>query len=805
MTSKKFSELFKIEPGPAEREFLLSVRSYGKRGDKEKGFYEFRVELEKVFPKKVIYSVERKIVEAYSDRGIKYVRILPHYPSELFSPDYLPEVIEEAKRIGIVTNGFFDHYETTFGDSEVEIFLPFGDGGISLLDLAETAKLFSSIIKSEFSVDYDVKISKRSDYEDFYNRFEADKEEQIRIQNELAAKERAAIEKAREEEEKRAKAEQHAKEMSAVSYPWVPSLFEGSNECRRIDDFVFECGKMKFDVSVPKTVSGDVFTFENLLPIRALHAGQKDISVVGQVFAVNTREIKKTGKISISIGITDKDASVYVKTLMDPDAAAELTSSLKQGKAYAFHGDIKKDKFDGESYISYSDIAEVKRVMRSDNAEEKRVELHIHTSMSAMDATSKPDEVVKTAAAFGHKAVAITDHGNLQAFPIAMLTAENLKKKNDTDIKILYGLEAYFVDDTARALYGECNASFDDEFVFFDIETTGFSPANTTLYLIGCARRKGNIICIDQFFADTPDEERLILSAFLELLKPYRTLITFNGLGFDIPYLTAKCQTYGMPAPFLEFSNLDLFRALSKFKKIFKLPNLKQKTVEKFLGIGREDLYSGGDLINVYHQYVATQEEEARYLLQIHNYEDVLGMIDLLPILSYPQIFQGAFTVDSIVKNLYEDYQSITKNECIITLKNQYPVPKRISYGFDQFYLTSYQDTTKLSIKIYSGELKYFYPNYKDYYYLPEEDTAIHKSVAFYVDKNYRTKAKAATCYSKKTGCFLPQHQVVVSPYFKLEYHDKITYFELTDEFIDNETDVKAYVMHVLSLLLMAK
>ena len=72
-----------------------------------------------------------------------------------------------------------------------------------------------------------------------------------------------------------------------------------------------------------------------------------------------------------------------------------------------------------------------------------------------------------------------------------------------------------------------------EDLLFFDIETTGFSPANTTLYLIGCARRKGNLICIDQFFADTPDEERLILSAFLELLKPYRTLITFNGLGFE--------------------------------------------------------------------------------------------------------------------------------------------------------------------------------------------------------------------------------------------------------------------------------
>lgn len=125
-----------------------------------------------------------------------------------------------------------------------------------------------------------------------------------------------------------------------------------------------------------------------------------------------------------------------------------------------------------------------------------------------------------------------------------------------------------------------------------------------------------------------------------------------------------------MPAPFLEIFKFGYFRALFEIQKEFSnCRNLKQKTVEKFLGIGREDLYSGGDLINVYHQYVATQEEEARYLLQIHNYEDVLGMIDLLPILSYPQIFQGAFTVDSIVKNLYEDYQSITKNECIITLK----------------------------------------------------------------------------------------------------------------------------------------
>lgn len=346
------------------------------------------------------------------------------------------------------------------------------------------------------------------------------------------------------------------------------------------------------------------------------------------------------------------------------------------------------------------------------------------------------------------------------------------------------------------------HSTFTEDSVFFDIETTGFSPSNTSLYLIGCARRKGDVICIDQFFADSPKEEKLLLTAFFELLKQYQTIITFNGLGFDIPYLKAKCSQYRILEPFENFTYIDMFKSLSKFKKIFKLPNFKQKTVEKFLDIPREDLYSGGDLINVYHTYVSSPTAEGQRLLQTHNYEDVLGMIDLLPILSYLQLFQGGFTLVSVEKNLYEDYAALPKRECIFTLKNNFAVPKRISYGIDDFYLTCYQDTTKLSVKIYDGELKFFYPNYKDYYYLPQEDTAIHKSVAFYVDKDYRTKAKAATCYSKKTGCFLPQQEVVISPYFKLEYYDKTTYFELTDELLEHPQDLRPYVLHVLSCIL---
>ena len=104
----------------------------------------------------------------------------------------------------------------------------------------------------------------------------------------------------------------------------------------------------------------------------------------------------------------------------------------------------------------------------------------------------------------------------------------------------------------------------------------------------------------------------------------------------------------------------------------------------------------------------------------------------------------------------------------------------------------------KIKISVYNGGLKFFYQNYKDYYYLPMEDRSIHKSIAFYVDKNYRTKANAANCYSKKTGRFIPQYEEIISPYFKIDYSDKITYFELTNEIINQPDLIKNYIDNVL-------
>ena len=115
------------------------------------------------------------------------------------------------------------------------------------------------------------------------------------------------------------------------------------------------------------------------------------------------------------------------------------------------------------------------------------------------------------------------------------------------------------------------NEVFTENCIFFDIETTGFSPARTDLYLIGCATRRGSLLCIDQFFSENAADQKNVLSAFLDLLSGYDTILTFNGIGFDIPYLKAKCKTLHLSDPFDAHSYIDLYKEVSRFKFLFAL------------------------------------------------------------------------------------------------------------------------------------------------------------------------------------------------------------------------------------------
>lgn len=343
---------------------------------------------------------------------------------------------------------------------------------------------------------------------------------------------------------------------------------------------------------------------------------------------------------------------------------------------------------------------------------------------------------------------------------------------------------------------------FTEQALFFDIETTGFSPARTSLYLIGCAARKADTLYIDQFFAETPSEEAAVLNAFFALLSQYKTILTYNGIGFDIPYLKAKCTAHHIAQPFDGYTYVDIYKEVSSLKFLLALPDYKQKSIERFLGIDREDAYNGGELIEVYKEYVHAPAKETLALLRQHNYEDVCCMPRLLPVFSYRGIWSGDFTVSALDANEYTSMDGCCGNkELIFTLSLAAPVPVAVSAGCDDCYLSVTDTTARLRVRLFDGTLKFFYENVQDYYYLPDEDYAVHKSVASYVDKEHRQKAMRSNCYRKEHAIFLPQYETVQSPAFREQLRDKKTYFKLSEEFIHSKNLQHRYVQHILQTI----
>ena len=483
MTEKAEALLKKLSrytPTDKDMKFFEAVENFALRPDSERRILEMRVRLDKIMPKAYIYKIENEIKTAYE---LEFVWIYPEYPSELFTMEYLPEIFTEAKRAGAVINGFFGDYSAAMDDDgSLTVGIPFPKGGLNLLDLAKSADIISAIIKSEFSIDVPVEIVQRSDFEEKYNEVVSAREAYLREAAEAARQ--AAIAAAMAGQNAPA---DNAAEEETVALPRIASLFEGEDTIMQESDTTILSGKMRFNIDGAEQIYGEAFRVEDAVPLRSLTSPQRNVVTIGEIFSVETRDTRKGDKTGITIGITDKDSSIYLKLMLPIEAAAEFMGVIGKGKgkAVAVKGNVKLDDFSGDLQFSLTAMMQIKRILRADTAEEKRVELHMHTNLSAMDATALPADIVKTAARFGHPAVAITDHGNLQGFPTAMLAAEDLCKSGK-DIKVLYGLEAYFVDDTAKAIYGPAAGSFKDtEFIVFDIETTGLSNRSDKITEIG--------------------------------------------------------------------------------------------------------------------------------------------------------------------------------------------------------------------------------------------------------------------------------------------------------------------------------
>ncbi len=349
--------------------------------------------------------------------------------------------------------------------------------------------------------------------------------------------------------------------------------------------------------------------------------------------------------------------------------------------------------------------------------------------------------------------------------------------------------------------------------IFFDIETTGLSADTSYLYLIGCAYYKASRYHIIQWFSEGIEEERIIILSFIEFLKDHDVLVHYNGSGFDIPYLQRKCVSLHLEDPFIHIISIDLYKKIMPYKKLLKLDSLRQKSIEAFLKIKRKDTMSGGDLISVYQQYLgkkrleilrnqrlsdytSSSSSEADNLfgqLLLHNEDDIKGLLLISPILNYIDLFEKPYRI----------LQAYVEQEHLrIRFEIASSVPVEINYTNDFVHFTAFRQTAVLTVEIYNGELKYFYENYKDYYYLPAEDYAVHKTLAAYVDKNHREKAKLSNCYRKKQGIFVPQYEAVITPCFQFSYHDKITFVEIHTDSLLQEHKLELYVKHLLKYLM---
>ena len=259
---------------------------------------------------------------------------------------------------------------------------------------------------------------------------------------------------------------------------------------------------------------------------------------------------------------------------------------------------------------------------------------------------------------------------------------------------------------------------------------------------------------------------------------------------------------YDIPLNFNNYSGVDIYKRIRPYRSLFNLPDLKQKTVESFLDIERDDEKSGSELIKVYMQYAEKPAEYELNLLLGHNFYDITGMMKIISMLSYSDAFNEPIRAEKAVKNNYKDYNGQIRSELIIEFSYPTPVPKPVSAGFSDCYLMLGGNRGKLRIAMYTGSLKYFYPNYMDYYYLPEEDRAVHKSVGAYVDKEHRQQAKASNCYTRKKGVFLPQWAEIVTPVFYENYRDNTMYFELSESIRNDPEVFTRYAGHVMEIIM---
>lgn len=324
------------------------------------------------------------------------------------------------------------------------------------------------------------------------------------------------------------------------------------------------------------------------ISIKDITAETEEAVIEGEIFSLEFKELKS--KILMTFDITDYTSSILVKAFLTEEKYNSLKENIQGGSFVKLRGKVFYDKYEGDLVISLKDLQLISPKERKDLSEEKRVELHLHTQMSSMDAVASATEVIKRAAKWGHKAIAITDHAVVQAFPEAM------EASSKYGVKVIYGVEGYLVDDGVPIVTGDTEATLEDEFTVFDIETTGLSNINDEIIEIGAVKiKEGKIIDTFETFVnpkipissfitkltgidesmvkDAPSIEE-ILPKFLEFAS--NSVLVAHNANFDVSFIKSKAKKFNLNVNNAVLDTLELSRHLYKDLKNYKLDTLAE-------------------------------------------------------------------------------------------------------------------------------------------------------------------------------------------------------------------------------------
>lgn len=362
-------------------------------------------------------------------------------------------------------------------------------------------------------------------------------------------------------------------------------------------------------------------------------------------------------------------------------------------------------------------------------------------------------------------------------------------------------------DSDCSRLFGSGVRSSD--LLYLDLETTGLSADRNRIYLIGCACRHPEGWFITQWFDDNGRSEELLLQSLLVFARDYRILVHFNGDRFDLPFLQKRMEHYGLQDSLLNRRSVDLYRAVRPYGRILGLPSIKQQSLEAFYGTGRKEETSGAEQVVTYERYLQTCADDDFNTLIQHNRADVAGLISISRVLLLNRVLEGQIIVKKARADRYlgidgEKHSEIVM-EGIIDKVSDTDFPAEITLQKDGCTMLLSGSKVIIKIPVVTGELKYFYADYRDYYYLPAEDQAIHKSIASFVDPSHRQQAKASNCYTRKSGTFLPEWELFKKPFFKKSYEDRQMYFEFLPSYRRNREFFQTYGNHLYRHILSAR